>query len=113
MNDISISYLVPEQGWIKKDNPRLLPLADEELNLRKKFALRTMFRVGKANCPNLFRTMFRNFRVFLRFAAFNASVMPKGRLTRRQTEIAILRVALKTRSYYEWGQHVEIGLRIN
>lgn len=39
-------------------------------------------------------------------------MMPRGELPRRQTEIAVLRVAWKTRSRYEWGQHVDIGLRI-
>ena len=112
MYEIPLSELAPERGWIKLDSPRLLPLKNEELSLGKKLALKIMLRVGKARCPNLFRTMFRNFRVFLRFAAFNATVMPNGKLSRRHTELAILRVAWKTRSYYEWSQHVEIGLRI-
>lgn len=107
-----LADLVPEGGWLKQNQPRIKPLDDAELSFTQKTALRGMLKVGKAKCPNLFKTMFRNFRVYFPFARFNATVMPRGKLLRRHTELAILRVAWHTRSYYEWGQHVEIGLRI-
>lgn len=112
MNTVQLIDLVPEGGWLTPESPRIAPVQDSELSLKKRTALRVMLKVGKARCPNLFRTMFRNFRVYLPFARFNAKVMPKGQLSRRHTELAILRVGWKMRSYYEWGQHVDIGLRI-
>lgn len=104
--------LTPEGGWIDRGQPKLTPLEDHELSLPKRTLVKTMLQVGKARCPNIFRTMFRNFRVYFPFALFNAKVMPKGELPRRDTELAILRVGWKTRSYYEWGQHVDVGLRV-
>ena len=104
--------LLPEGGWIDLHKPRLTPLKNEELTLYQRFLLFLMLKVGKARCPNIFRTMFRNLRVYFPFARFNATVMPKGELSRRHTELAILRVAWKIRSFYEWGQHVEIGMRV-
>jgi len=38
--------------------------------------------------------------------------MPFGKLDRRDTELAILRVGWLCRCRYEWGQHVAIGLRV-
>ncbi len=110
-NNMLLTGLVPEGGWLKLDTPRLTPLKDEEMSIPKRSMLYLMLRIGKAKCPNLFRTMFRNFRVYSPFARFNARIMPYGKLARRHTELAILRVAWRTRSYYEWGQHIGIGLR--
>ena len=92
--------LLPEGGWIDLHKPRLTPLKNEELTLYQRFLLFLMLKVGKARCPNIFRTMFRNLRVYFPFARFNATVMPKGELSRRHTELAILRVAWKIRSFY-------------
>lgn len=103
--------LSPDEGWNNPKKVNLQPLMDRELSVFKRLVLKVMLKVGKAKCPNIFRTMFRNFRVYFPFVRFNAILMPKGDLPRRDTELAILRVAWKTRSYYEWGQHVEIGLR--
>lgn len=84
--------LLPEGGWIDLHKPRLTPLKNEELTLYQRFLLFLMLKVGKARCPNIFRTMFRNLRVYFPFARFNATVMPKGELSRRHTELAILRM---------------------
>ena len=79
--------LLPEGGWIDLHKPRLTPLKNEELTLYQRFLLFLMLKVGKARCPNIFRTMFRNLRVYFPFARFNATVMPKGELSRRHTEL--------------------------
>lgn len=107
-----LNDLKPEGGWLKAESRRLAPLGDDELDLPKKSALYLMMKVGTARCPNLFRTLFRNFRLYLPYARFNSLLMPNGKLKRRYTELAILRVAWLTRSYYEWAQHIDIGLRV-
>ncbi len=45
------------------------------------------------------------------FLRYNARLMPFGKLSRRQTEIVILRVSAICRSEYEWIQHQPIGRR--
>ncbi len=102
---------VPPGGWRGGRQPKWEPLEVSELGLRDRLVLQQMLRSGTAHCPHLYRTLLRNSRVFRAFLKFNATVMPGGQLTRRQTEIAILRVAWKTRCYYEWSQHVDIGTR--
>lgn len=104
--------LTPEGGWSGPASPRIRPLALHEISLPRRLLLGFMLKTGTANCPHLFRTMFRNLRLYLPFARLNAKLMPAGELTRRQTEIVVLRVGWKTRSRYEWGQHVDIGQRI-
>ena len=112
MNAAYVKDLIPDGGWLDIDEPRLQPLEDEQLNVRQKLLLSMMLKAGTARCTNLFRTMFRNLRIYLPFARLNSLLMPKGKLSRRHTELAILRIGWKHRSSYEWGQHVDIGLRI-
>ncbi|MBI4898329.1 MAG: carboxymuconolactone decarboxylase family protein [Actinobacteria bacterium] len=45
------------------------------------------------------------------FLRYNARLMPFGKLSRRQTELVILRVSAICRSEYEWIQHQPIGRR--
>lgn len=46
------------------------------------------------------------------FLRYNARLMPFGKLSRRQTEMVILRVSAICRSEYEWIQHQPIGRRV-
>jgi alkylhydroperoxidase family enzyme len=107
----SLLELEPEGGWKRLESARLQPLENRELGLFRRFSLFVIVKVGKAYSTNLFRTFFRNFRVYFPFARFNAKLMPKGQLPRRQTELALLRVGWLTRSYYEWSHHCDIGMR--
>jgi 4-carboxymuconolactone decarboxylase len=106
-----LNELTPEGGWNGPAQPRFRPLEPTEISMPKRILMNVMVKVGTANCTHLYRTMFRNFRVYFPFARLVAKMMPRGELSRRQTEIAILRVGWKTRSRYEWGQHVDIGQR--
>lgn len=112
MSEGILNELTPEGGWNGPAAPRVRPLEMHELTLTQRVLLEVMLKVGTANCPHVFRTLFRNLRLYLPFSRFTAKMMPKGELTRRQTEIAVLRVGWKTRSRYEWGQHIDIGQRI-
>ncbi len=111
MTKDSLLDLEPEGGWKKLDSARLTPLSKSELGPYKRFVLHMIVKIGGAISTNLFQTFFRNFRVYFSFAKFNAKIMPKGELTRRQTELALLRVGWKTRSFYEWSHHCDIGMR--
>lgn len=112
MSNGILNELTPEGGWNGPAAPRVRPLEMHELPLPQRLLLEVMLKVGTANCPNVFLTLFRNLRLYLPFSRLTAKMMPQGELTRRQTEIAILRVGWKTRSRYEWGQHIDIGQRI-
>lgn len=55
------------------------------------------------------RVLAINGRLFLPYLFWNSRVMPKGKLTRKQTEAVIIRVAWLCQSEYEWTQHKAIG----
>lgn len=48
-------------------------------------------------------------RLFRPFLLWNARLMPRGKLSRKQTEAVIVRVAWLVRSKYEWTQHRAIA----
>jgi alkylhydroperoxidase family enzyme len=58
---------------------------------------------------NIFRTLVRHPRLFRRSMALGTELLLKGNLPPRLREAVILRVAWRTGSVYEWGQHVRIG----
>lgn len=104
-------HLHPESGWHHADTPRIPPLTDAETTLPQRLLLTTIRRIGGLNAENLWRLMLRNFRLMRGMLSFASKMMPNGELTRRDTELAILRVAWNCRCRYEWGQHVDIGMR--
>jgi len=53
-----------------------------------------------------------NPRLFWPWLFFASRMMPNGQLPSRLRELVILRTAWLCRSRYEWGQHVDIGLRV-
>jgi 4-carboxymuconolactone decarboxylase len=59
---------------------------------------------------NIFRTLVRHPKLFKRSMVLATGLLVKGALPARLREIVILRVAWRSGSAYEWGQHVRIGL---
>ena len=59
---------------------------------------------------NIFRTLARHPKLFKRSMVLATGLLVKGNLPPRVREGAILRVAWRAGSNYEWGQHVRIGL---
>lgn len=68
-------------------------------------------RVSGTNPPNLFLTLGRHRRVFRGWLHFAGTLMPGGRLPRRETELVILRVAHRQGCAYEYEHHVQLGRR--
>ena len=62
--------------------------------------------------PNIFTTLGQHPRLFRSWLRYSAHLMPFGKLSRRDTELVILRVAWQCRSTYEWHQHVPLALRV-
>jgi len=68
-------------------------------------------RVTGTEPPAVFRTLGRNRRLFWGWLLFAGTLMPGGRLRRRETELVILRVATLTGSDYELTQHTRLAAR--
>jgi len=68
-------------------------------------------RVTGTESPAVFRTLGRHRRLFWGWLHFAGRLMPGGRLSRRQSEMVILRVATARGSDYELTQHRRLGRR--
>lgn len=104
--------LQPEGGWIGPAAPRLLPPPPGQRGLlfRGVSLLARVF--GRAAVPDIFPVFHINARLFWPWLWFASRLMPGGRLPARDREKIILRTAWNCRSRYEWGQHVDIALRV-
>ena len=89
---------------MRLEQPRLRPLADEELPEQAKIAF------GDGPILNIFRTLAHHPDLMRRWLVFGNHVLGKSTLPPRERELAILRVGYLCQSGYEWGQHVRIGL---
>lgn len=103
--------LTPPGGWQTPGRVRLAPLTAETSTRAQRVLMRAINKVGKLEASNLFLMLMRNFRLFWNWLMFAKCLMPYGHIDRRDTELVILRVGWNCRSRYEWGQHVDIGLR--
>lgn len=68
-------------------------------------------RVGGTGPPNLFLTLGRHRKLFRGWLRFAGRLMPGGTLARRETELAILRVAHLRSCDYELAHHERLGRR--
>lgn len=68
-------------------------------------------RIAGTEPPAVFLTLGRNRRLFWGWLHFAGRLMPGGRLSRRQTELVILRVASLAGNAYELTQHLRLGRR--
>ncbi|MEI2700486.1 MAG: carboxymuconolactone decarboxylase family protein [Microthrixaceae bacterium] len=68
-------------------------------------------RAAGTEAPNLFLTLGRHRRLFRGWLHFAGTLMPGGRLSRRETEMVILRVAHGRRCDYELAHHRHLGAR--
>ena len=108
--------LAPPGGWHPATQPRIAPKQTSQLNpfwrgifwVAGKYAHK---RTGLAEVPQVFLLLMRHRRLFQPWLRFASRLMPYGTLDRRESELVILRVGWNCRSRYEWGQHVQIGLR--
>lgn len=100
--------LVPEKGWRATTQKIKVP---EEQSLLFKAIGKTAQLMGRKEVPDVFKLLFVNKRLFWAWLYFASRLMPYGRLSGRERELIILRVAWLCRCRYEWGQHIEIGLR--
>jgi 4-carboxymuconolactone decarboxylase len=105
-----MNVLAPPGGWHVADARLAVPPP-----AARGFALRLLSRFarffGRSGIPDVLALFHLNARLFWPWLVFASRLMPRGRLRPRERELVILRMAWLCRSRYEWGQHVEIGLR--
>ena len=111
MKTLLSDQLTPPGGWITPGRVRLKPLTVQTSTRAQRLLMHTINKVGRLEASNLFLMLMRNFRLFWNWLMFAKCLMPFGALPRRDTELVILRVGWNCRCRYEWGQHVDIGLR--
>ena len=90
--------------------PRIAPLADDQLDADQKELLAPMAATGRV--LNIFRTLARAPKAAKGFLAWGNYVLSRrNELPAREREIVILRIGYLCKSGYEWTQHHRIGLR--
>jgi alkylhydroperoxidase family enzyme len=98
--------------------PRIEPLPvdewgdDEAAALRAAFGTRAVDRFRGPDAPrvpNVLTTLMRHPALAGPFLVYNAVLLNAPTLEPRQRELMILRVAWRTRSPYEWVQHVRMA----
>lgn len=88
--------------------PRIAPLADDQLDADQKEILAPMAATGRV--LNIFRTLAHAPKAAKGFLAWGNYVLSRRNdLPAREREIVILRIGFLCRSGYEWTQHTEIG----
>lgn len=102
--------LIPAQGWA--DTPQRMKIpAQKEQTILFNMIGKTSKWFGREEIPDVFKVLAINNRLFWAWLYFASRLMPYGKLSGREREIIILRVAWLCRCRYEWGQHIEIGLK--
>lgn len=103
--------LQPPHGWHRLEQPRLTPPPPAERGLFFRSLSLLAKRFGRSEVPTLFPVLNIHRGLFLAWLWFASRLMPYGRLQGPVRELLILRTAWNCRCRYEWGQHVELGLR--
>ena len=88
--------------------PRIAPLADDQLDADQKELLAPMAATGRV--LNIFRTLAHAPKAAKGFLAWGNYVLSRrNELPAREREIVILRIGYLCKSGYEWTQHTAIG----
>jgi AhpD family alkylhydroperoxidase len=91
--------------------PRIPPGGWREVGPFVALFARVAGRVQGTEPPAVFLTLGRHRRLFWGWLHFAGRLMPGGRLSRRESELVILRVASRRGSSYELTQHRRLGRR--
>ncbi len=97
---------------MRLSQPRIAPVADADLTADQKEALAPLAGGWDGKVLNIFRTLAHDPKALKGFMGWGNYVLSRRNgLPAREREIVILRIGYLCRSGYEWGQHVEIGLK--
>lgn len=102
----------PEPGT-PTNNWHDLPDRTSDSQIKRSLLHRGVIRLAKRGTRGrsyqFLRVVSIDRRLFRPFLLWNARLMPRGKLSRVQTEAVIVRVAWLVRSKYEWTQHKAIA----
>lgn len=102
--------LIPEQGWMDIPQRMKTPTSKEQSLLFKTIRKAAKW-FGRYEVPDVFKVLAVNNRLFWAWLYFASRLMPYGKLSGRERELVILRVAWLCRCRYEWGHHIVLGLK--
>ena len=91
-----------------KSEPRIPPLALEECDELQREVLKA-WTLPDGRIYNLFLTTARHPDLLRRWYPYGMHVMVKSTLPARDRELVIMRVAVLSRSDYEWAHHAKIS----
>jgi AhpD family alkylhydroperoxidase len=91
--------------------PRIAPGTRREIGTVNWVVAWVSGRVAGTGPPNLFRVLGRQRGLFRGWLHFAGKMMPGGKLSRRETELVILRVAALTGCTYEQEHHRRLARR--
>lgn len=89
--------------------PRIAPGRRRDVGLVNWAVCVVLGRAAGTGPPNVFTTLARHRGLFRGWLHFAGKMMPGGRLSRRETETVILRVAHTRGCEYEWQHHRALG----
>jgi AhpD family alkylhydroperoxidase len=92
--------------------PRIAPGGLDELGPLNWLICRVLSRVAGVRDAQLFSTIGRQRSLFRAWLRFSAQLMPGGTISRRETELVILRVAHLRQCAYEQDHHARIARRV-
>lgn len=107
-----ISELVPANGWVTHSQVRLPAPPPKERGWLFRLVGKFSKLLGRADVPDVITVLHIQPRLFWPWLLFASRLMPYGKLPAAVREKVILRTGWNCRSRYEWGQHVEIALRL-
>jgi AhpD family alkylhydroperoxidase len=95
----------------RTESARIGPGSRKEVGLATWILAAVTGRFAGTDPLNLFLVLGRHRRLFRAWLRFAGRLMPRGLLPRRETELAILRVAHLRGCRYEFEHHVRLGRR--
>lgn len=79
---------------------------------RSKLIIAAAKVVTRRRAFNFLRVLSADGRLVIPYLLWNARLMPRGKLPRKQTEAVVIRTAWLCRSEYEWMQHQALGRNV-
>ncbi|MFQ6393688.1 carboxymuconolactone decarboxylase family protein [Nocardia sp. KC 131] len=96
---------------VSATRPRILPGRLRELGPVNWVVWQVLSRAAGTDDAHLFSTLGRTKGLFRGWLHYSGKLMPGGRLSRHETELAILRVAHLRDCEYEMDHHIRLGKR--
>lgn len=93
-------------------NPRIPPARFKDLGPINWGIWRVLSRASGVPDAHLFSTLGRGGGLFRGWLHYSGSLMPGGKISRRDTEMIILRVAHLRRCRYEMDHHIRLGRKV-